>query len=192
MSDTVNNVLTVAAIVVLLGLAVIVGALLTGYLVVDEPGAAASQVLTGDLQEPDVEVKEMEIEPLGVPEGDLRGADADGVTFSNEFYISNPNHIGGAVDLIKYDVYLSGDRDGPYEYLGTGTVEDMEVPPNGTVTETNEFDAEYDDLLTALSVTAPGAVVDGTVHARIEGEATFDLGVASFTVEFEETEEIEA
>jgi len=114
----------------------------------------------------------------------------DGATFRNEFYVDNPNHLGGTVSLVEYDVYLAGSRGGPYEFLGSGAIEGLEVPPNGTVTESNEFDVEYDDFLRAMGISATGAL-DGTWYARIEGEATVDLGPVSFSIEFEEIEEIE-
>ncbi|MDZ7687660.1 MAG: LEA type 2 family protein [Halobacteriales archaeon] len=186
-----NKVLAVAGVVVLLLVVIVVGAVATGYIVIGEPSTAASQILTGDLREPEVGAEEMTIGPLGAPEGSISNVGTDGATFRNEFYVRNPNHIGGTVDLVEYDVYLSGDRDGPYEYLGSGTVEGLEVPPNGTVTETNEFDVGYDDFLTATGTSAPGAVVGGTLYAKVEGEATIDLGVTSFTVEFETVEEID-
>lgn len=183
--------LAVVGVLLLLVVIVVVGAVTTGYIVVGEPGAAASQILTGDIQKPEVGAEEMTVGPLGAPEGRIQDVGTDGATFRNGFYVRNPNHIGGTVDLIEYDVYLSGDRDGPYEYLGSGTVEGLSVPPNGTVTETSEFDVEYDDLLAAAGASAPGAVVDGTLYARVEGEATIDLGVTSFTVEFETVEELD-
>lgn len=186
-----DDLLAVAVVVVFLVVAVVVGAVLTGFVVVGEPGEAVSQVLSGDFQEPDVGAEEMTVGPLGVPEGSVSDLGTEGATFRNEFYVRNPNHLGGAVDLIEYDVYLSGSRDGQYEHLGTGTVEGLEVPPNGTVTESNEFDIEYDDFLAATGASAPGAVVGGTLYARVEGEATVDLGVTSFTVEFETVEEID-
>ena len=186
-----NRVLAVAGVVVLVLVVVVVGAVATGYVVVGEPGAAASQVLSGDFREPDVGAERITVGPLGAPEGSISDVGTEGATFRNEFYVRNPNHLGGTVDLIEYDVYLSGDRDGPYEYLGTGTVEDLRVPPNGTVTETNEFDVEYDDFLTATGASAPGAVVGGKLYAKVEGEATVDLGVTSFSVEFETVEEID-
>jgi len=186
-----NKVLAGAGVVVFLIIAVVVGAVLAGYIVVGEPGAAASQVLSGNFQKPDVGAEKMTVGPLGAPEGGVNDVGTDGATFRNEFYVRNPNHLGGTVDLIEYDVYLSGDRDGPYEYLGTGTVEGLRVPPNGTVTETNEFDVEYEDFLAATGTSAPSAVVGGTLYAKVEGEATVDLGVTSFTVEFETVEEID-
>lgn len=186
-----EKVLAVAGVLILLVVIVVVGAVATGYIVVGEPGAAASQILTGDMQEPEVGAEEMTIGPLGAPEGGIQDAGTDGATFRNRFYVRNPNHIGGTVDLIEYDVYLSGNRDGPYEYLGNGTVEGLRVPPNGTAKETNEFDIEYDDMLAAAGASAPGAVVDGTLYARIEGEATIDLGVTAFTVGFETVEELD-
>jgi hypothetical protein len=133
----------------------------------------------------------MTIGPLGAPEGSVSEIGTEGATFRNEFYVRNPNHLGGTVDLIEYDVYLSDDRDGPYEYLGNGTVEGLSVPPNGTVTETNEFNVEHEDFLTATGTSAPGAVIGGTLYARVEGEATVDLEVTSFAVEFETVEEID-
>ena len=183
--------LAVGGVLLLLVVIVVVGAVATGYIVVGEPGAAASQVLSGDFQKPDVGAEKMTVGPLGAPEGGVSEIGTEGATFRNEFYVRNPNHLGGTVDLIEYDVYLSGDRDGPYEYLGNGTVEDLSVPPNGTVTETNEFDTEYEDISTATVTSAPGAVVGGTLYAKVEGEATIDLGVTSFSVEFETVEEID-
>ena len=187
----VEKALAVAGILLLLVVLVVVGAVATGYIVVGEPGAAASQILTGDIQEPTVSVGETHVGPVGTPEGSLREIDEEGVTVRNEFRVENPNHLGGTVDTIEYDVYLSGDRDGPYEFLGSGTVEGLSVPPNGTVMETNDFDIEYDDLLAATGASAPGAVVDGTLYSRVEGEATIDLGVTAFTVEFETVEELD-
>jgi len=183
--------LAVGGVLLLLVVVVVVGAVATGYVVVGEPGAAASQVLSGDFREPEVGAEEMTLGPLGAPEGSVQDIGTDGATFRNEFYVRNPNHLGGTVDLVEYDVYLSGDRDGPYEFLGSGTVEGLSVPPNGTATETNEFDVEHDDLLAAVGTSAPGAVVGGTLYARVEGEATIDLGVTSFTVGFETVEEID-
>ncbi len=185
-----KNVLGVVGVLVFIAIAVLGGAVLTGYIVVDDPGAAASQILSGDFEDPEVSAEQVELGPLGAPQGSIQDIDTDGATFRNEFSVRNPNHLGGTVSLIEYDVYLAGSRGGPYERLGSGTVEGLEIPPNGTVTESNEFDVEYDDFLRAMGVSAPG-VVDGTWYARIEGEATVDLGPASFTVEFEEIEEIE-
>jgi len=59
------------------------------------------------------------------------------------------------------------------------------------VTETNDFDIEYEDISTATVISAPGTVVGGTLYARVEGEATVDLGVTEFTVGFETVEEID-
>lgn len=187
-----EKVLAVAGVLVFLCAAVIVGALLTGYLVVGDPGAAASQILSGDFQEPTVSVEETQVGPVGAPEAGVTEVDERGATVRNKFRVDNPNHLGGSVDLIEYDVYLSGDRDGPYEYLGNGMIERLELPPDGTVTETNDFDVAYDDLLTATGTSAPGAVVGdtGTIYARVEGEATIDLGPVSFSVEFETVEEV--
>jgi len=183
--------LAAAGVLAILIVALVAGAVLTGYIVVGEPGAAASQVLSGDLQEPEVGAEEMTVGPLGAPEGSVSEVGADGATFRNEFYVRNPNHLGGTVDLIEYDVHLSGSRDGPYEYLGNGTVEGLRVPPNGTVTETNEFDVKHGDFFSAVGTSAPGAAVGGTLYARVEGEATIDLGVTSFAVGFETVEEID-
>ena len=64
-----NKMLAVVGVVVLVLVAVVVGAVLTGFIVVGEPGAAVSQVLSGDFREPDVGVEEMTLGPLGAPEG---------------------------------------------------------------------------------------------------------------------------
>ena len=140
-----KNVLGVVGVLVFIAIAVLGGAVLTGYIVVDDPGAAASQILSGDFEDPEVSAEQVELGPLGAPQGSIQDIDTDGATFRNEFSVRNPNHLGGTVSLIEYDVYLAGSRGGPYERLGSGTVEGLEIPPNGTVTESNEFDVEYDD-----------------------------------------------
>jgi LEA14-like dessication related protein len=110
----------------------------------------------------------------------------------NRIRVENPNHLGGQVRAVEYDVYMSGDRSGPYEYVGNGSIRDLTVPPNGTVTETNEFDIAYEDLISATGGAGVQGLVGGaTWYARIDGEAEIALGPASFTVEFESVEEIE-
>lgn len=183
--------LAAAGAVVVLVVVLLLGAVATGYLVVDNPGAAAAQVVSGEFKEPNVTVEETRIGPVGVPEAGIQDVDRDGATVRNGFRIENPNHLGGVVRSVKYDVYLSGDRNGDYEYLGNGTLRDLSVPPNGTVTETNEFDVAYEDLVSATGSAGLSGLVDGaTWYARVEGEAAIALGPASFTVEFETINEM--
>jgi hypothetical protein len=186
-----KKILAAVGVILFLGVLLVGGAVVTGYVVVGDPGAAATQILTGDFEEPDVAAEEMEIGPVGAPEGGMEDIDQDGATFRNEFRIDNPNHIGGVVSLVEYDVYMAGSRDGEYEYVGNGSIRDLRVPPNGTVTERNEFDVAYDDLITATGVAGPAGLVGGaTWYARVEGVATVDLGPVSFDVEFETVEEV--
>lgn len=183
--------LTVIGVLVVLLTVVVAGAMATGYLVVGDPGAAASQVLSGDFESPNVTVEETRIGPVGVPEGGIEEIDEDGATMSNRLRVENPNHLGGVVQVVEYDVYMSGDRDGEYDYVGNGTVRDLRVPPNGTATETNELEIGYEDLVAATGGAGlEGLVGGGTWYARIDGEAEIALGPASFTVEFEKVNEV--
>ncbi|MGK2229886.1 MAG: hypothetical protein ACI9QA_000033 [Methanobacteriota archaeon] len=169
----------------------VVGATATGYLVVGDPGSALGQALTGDFDRPNVSVEETTVGPVGVPKGGISDVDSEGATVRNRIRIENPNHLGGKVRVVEYDVYLSGDRDGSYEYLGTGTVRGIDVPPNGTVTETNEFNVTHENLVTAAGRSGlSGLVSGGTWYARVEGNATVALGPASFDVGFESVREV--
>ena len=170
---------------------VLVGAIATGYLVVGDPGAAAGQVLSGDFESPNVSAEETHIGPVGAPEGSISEVGTEGATVRNRLRIENPNHLGGTVRIVEYDVSLSGDRDGPYEYLGNGTVRDLSVPPNGTVTETNEFEVGYEDLVSATGRSGLSGLVDGgTWYARVKGNATVALGPANFDIGFESVREL--
>ena len=173
------------------GAIALVAAVATGYLIVGDPGAAAGQVLAGDFEEPDVSVEETRIGPVGVPEAGLTEIDEEGATVSNRIRVDNPNHLGGVVRFVEYDVYISGSRDREYDYVGNGTVRDLRVPPNGTVTETNRFNVAYEEIVSATGgETVEGLVGGATWYARTEGEAAIALGPASFTVEFETVNEI--
>ena len=186
-----RKVLVGAGVVVAVAVLAVVAAVATGYLVVGDPGAAAGQVLTGNFDEPGVSVEETRIGPVGVPEAGIEDVGTDGATVRNEFRINNTNHLGGRVRAVEYDVYLSGDRDGEYDHVGNGSMHDLRVPPNGTVTETNTFDVAYEDLVAATGGAGIEGLVGGaTWYARVEGEATVALGPASFTVEFETVNEV--
>jgi len=186
-----RKVLLAASVVVAVIAVVAVAAVATGYIVVGDPATAAGQVLTGDFEDPNVTVEETRVGPVGAPEGSIEDVDRDGATVSNRIRVENPNHLGGRVRSVEYDVYLSGNRQGPYEYLGNGSVRDLTVPPNGTVTETNEFDVAYEDLVRATGKSGvQGLAGGGTWYARVEGEAAIALGPASFSVEFEKVSEL--
>jgi len=180
----------VVGVLVFILVALVGAALLTGYITVGDPGEAAGQLLSGDVREPGVEIESIDIGPVGVPKGSISDVDTGGATVETRFTVNNTNEIGGRVDLIEYDAYMSGNRDGPYEFVGQGNITDLEIPPNATVTETNSFDTEYDDFATALGLTGPSAVLSGSAYMRIEGVATIDMGPVDFSVEFEDTREV--
>lgn len=185
-----RNIGAVVGIIVFIVVALVGAALLTGYITVSDPAEAAGQLLSGDVREPGVEIEKMEIGPVGVPEGSISDIDTGGMTVETEFSVNNTNAIGGKVDLIEYDAYMSGNPNGPYEFVGSGNITNLEIPPNATVTETNSFDTDYDDFATAMGLTGPNAVLTGSAYMRIEGVATIDMGPVAFSIEFKETREV--
>lgn len=184
-----KSILAVVGVFVFVTVAVVGAALLTGYITVGDPGEAAGQLLSGDIREPGVEIERTDTGPVGAPQGDISDIGTGGVTVETEFTVNNTNHIGGTVDLIEYDAYVSGDRGGPYEFVGEGEMTDLEIPPNGTVTETNSFDVEYDDFAAAMGF-APDAVASGNGYMRIEGVVMINIRPISFSIEFAEVREI--
>ncbi|MFP4632278.1 MAG: hypothetical protein ACLFMT_02445 [Halobacteriales archaeon] len=166
-------------------------ALSTGYILVDDPGEAASQLLAGDVVPPEVGVEEVQVGPLGAPEAGLQDVDQDGVTVEQKIYVDNSaNAVGGTVDVVEYDAFVSTEPDDGFEKIGNGTMEDLEVPPGERVVNSTSFDSGYDEFAEALGGTAGSFLMSGEMYMRIEGTAEIGFGPLSFEVDFENTEPV--
>ncbi|MDY6779000.1 MAG: hypothetical protein SV760_00305, partial [Halobacteria archaeon] len=124
-----------------------------------------------------------------VPSVRISDASIKEVTFEIEFFVNNThNALGGKLDSVEYAVYMSGSRDGDYSFVGNGSMGQVTVPPSERTTEVGGFEAEYSDIVSAVGSSAVES--EGSLYARVEGEASIRLGPFGFSVPFEETRRV--
>ncbi len=169
----------VATVVVFL----VAAAVLTGYIIVDDPSEAASEVVSGDVETPPVETGGWTI--------DEERSDLDTVVFHGEVEIDNTmNAVGGSVDVIEYEAYASGRPDEGFEKVGEGEIQDLVVPPGEVAREETSFESDTTEFVSAVGATGLDAVVTGEAYLRVDGVARFNFGPFSFEVEFSQTDRL--
>lgn len=172
----------VAALVGVVALLVVL-AVSTGYVVVEDPAAAASEVVSGDVQPPEVNTDNWSI--------DEEESDLDQVVFRGDLLIDNTvNSIGGSVDVVEYETYVSARPDSGFEKIGEGTTEDLVVPPSERVTENVSFETEPTQFLDAAGSTSLDAVYTRETYMRVDGVAMLTFGPFNFQVEFSQVDRL--
>lgn len=172
--------LAVVGVAVLL----VVGAVLTGYVIVDDPAAAAGEVLSGDVQTPEVSVDGWRID-----QGNSTGGT---FVFRGDVHVNNSmNAVGGSVDIVEYDAYVSGRPDEGFEKVGEGELRGLVIRPNETITRETSFEAERDDVISAAGGSAVDVVTGLSMYTRVEGVARLGFGPFAFEVEFQQTEQMQ-
>lgn len=172
--------LAVVGVVLLL----VVGAVLTGYVIVDDPAAAAGEVLSGDVQTPEVSVDGWRI--------DQENSTGDTFVFRGDVHVNNSmNAVGGSVDVVEYDAYVSGRPDEGFEKVGEGEIQDLVIRPNESITRETSFEAQRDDVLSAAGGSAVDGVTGLSMYMRVDGVARLSFGPFAFEVEFQHTEQMQ-
>lgn len=178
-----KGVLTAVAVLVGVVALLVVAAMATGYVVVDDPAAAASEVLAGDVQTPPVHTESWRI--------DQEETDLDGAVFRGDLRIDNTvNSIGGSVDVVEYEAYVSGRPDGGFERIGEGTARDLVVPPSEEVTENVSFETDAVQFVDAVGATSLDAAYTRQTYMRVDGVAMLTFGPFNFEVEFSQVDRL--
>ncbi|MDY6779885.1 MAG: hypothetical protein SV760_04950, partial [Halobacteria archaeon] len=86
--DIKSKVLTVGVALLLFVSVVGVGAVVSGYVIVGDPGKAVSQVLSGNVTAPDVGVESVGVGKVNVPSVRVSDASIKEVTFEIEFFVN--------------------------------------------------------------------------------------------------------
>lgn len=150
----------------------------TGYVIVDDPGAAFEQVVNGDVSQPE----------FGVVEGrtGFGGVSTDSATIVVTYFVDNRgNAIGGMTDSIEYDIYWASSRDGNYDYLADGQMGRTRVPPGVRVTNSSTVTIRHSDSPEAVQALTAYATQD-RIYLRFRGNASMNLGPLGFRVPFDE------
>ncbi len=179
-----KGVLTAAAALVGVVALLVVVAVSTGYVVVDDPAAAASEVLSGDVQTPEVQSENWRI--------DEANSTAETFVFRGDVVVNNTmNAIGGSVDVVEYDVYVSGRPDEGFERIGEGDMRDIVVEPGNVTTRGTRFEAPRDDVASAMGASAVDVVTGMEMYMRVDGVARLRFGPFAFEVEFTQTQQVQ-
>lgn len=161
-------------------------AVVSGYLLIGDPGAAAGQLASGDVAEPNVTIENVRFEGAG---GGVQGTSVEtAVTARFDVVINNTrNEIGGSVDEVDYEIALSGRRRGPFQRVGDGVMRGVTVPPAQRVAEEGTFQMNAVEMAEALG----GSLDTTSTYMRVKGNATVAFGPFGFTIPFEDVERVE-
>ncbi|NPA23087.1 MAG: hypothetical protein GXO23_02150 [Crenarchaeota archaeon] len=155
--------------IVLISLGVIALLLLFSYL-----GYVISQYVIA--KECRVTVSDIEIEHIGVTGADLLVV----------LEIYNPNNIPARIPAISYEVLIDG------IYVGTGYINNIEVPPHSTWYARSTFRLRYSGAISAIiDIIREKLFHRRSINVTIEGTANVNVGPSSFSLQFSRTKVVD-